>query len=116
MIGHVIVMEAGQYEAWLASTAGVDEPPSVSGRRLSVAYGCTSCHDARAPTLAGLFASSVTLADGSCVLADENYIHQSIVDPSSKLVSGYAAIMPSYRGQLSEEQILELVAYIKSLS
>ena len=76
------------------------------------------CHDAvsLAPTLVGVFGSSVTLATGETVLADEGYMRESILDPRAKLVAGYAPIMPTFQGQLSEEELTQLVAYIKSLA
>ena len=78
---------------------------------------CESCHgpDAvgKAPSLAGLFGSQVLLADGSRVIADETYIRESILDPTHRVVEGYSPVMPTFQGQLSEEQVLELIAYIK---
>ena len=55
------------------------------------------------------------LSDGTVVIADDRYIHDSIVRPESQIVAGYAPIMPSFAGQISEEDLLKLVAYIKSL-
>ncbi len=69
----------------------------------------------RASTLAGLYGSTVRLQDGSSVTADENYIRESILQPSAKIVAGYPPIMPIFQGQLSEEQVTDLVEYIKSL-
>jgi hypothetical protein len=70
----------------------------------------------RAPTLANLYGSRVPLSDGSVVIADDDYIRESIVAPRAKIVLGYAPIMPTFKGQLSEEQIMDLIAYIKTLS
>lgn len=114
MIGTVVVMEPAAYEAWLAG-AIPDMPPAVVGAQLYQSYGCAACHGVRAPTLAGLYNSKVILDDGRTVIADDTYLRESIVDPAAKLVAGYGPIMPTFRGQLSEEQIFDLIEYIKSL-
>ncbi len=114
MVGEVVAMEPAAYAAWLAGTPP-DEPPAVAGSRLYTTWGCSGCHGVRAPTLAGLYRSKVTLDNGSTAIADEDYLRESIIEPSAKIVAGYPPIMPSYRGQLSEEQIIQLVEYIKSL-
>jgi cytochrome c oxidase subunit 2 len=114
MIGRVVVMAGGQYEAWLAGRPA-DEPPAVAGARLFVSLGCSKCHGQTAPTLAGLFGRQETLEDGSVVVADEAYIRESILNPPAKVVRGFPRWMPSFRGQLSEEQVMDLVAYVKSL-
>ncbi|MDB5329499.1 MAG: cytochrome c oxidase, subunit [Phycisphaerales bacterium] len=114
MVGRVIVLRPEEYEAWLAG-APPDEPPPIAGGRLFVTYGCVACHSARAPTMAGLYGSRVQLDDGSTTVADDAYLRESIIEPGAKVVAGYPPVMPSYRGQLSEEQLIDLVAYIKSL-
>ena len=114
MLGTVIVMEPAAYEAWLAG-AIPDQPPAVIGAQLYQSYGCAACHGVRAPTLAGLYMSKVVLDNGQTVVADDQYLHESIVDPAAKLVAGYGPLMPTFRGQLSEEQIFDLIEYIKSL-
>jgi cytochrome c oxidase subunit 2 len=114
MTGWVIAMEPREYDAWLAGTAP-GQTPVVSGATLFRSYGCAQCHGQLAPTLAGLFGRKVLLQDGQTVTADENYLRESILNPPAQIVKGYAALMPSYRGQLSEEQVNDLVAYIKSL-
>jgi cytochrome c oxidase subunit 2 len=114
MIGWVIAMEPREYDAWLAGTTS-GETPVVSGATLFRTYGCSQCHGQVAPTLAGLFGRKVRLQDGRTVTADENYIRESILNPPAQIVQGYGAVMPSYRGQLSAEQVNDLVAYIKSL-
>jgi cytochrome c oxidase subunit 2 len=83
--------------------------------------GCVSCHGAnaeggRGPALIGVFSSNVVLSGGQTVRADEAYLRESIVNPQAKVVNGFGAIMPSFQGQVTEEQLLGLVAYIKSLS
>ena len=115
MLGTVVVMEPAAYEAWLAGHVA-DEPPAVSGARLFQSYGCAVCHGQRAPTLAGLYMSQVRLNDGGTVIADDNYLRESIVQPNAKIVAGYGPIMPTFQGQLTEEQIFDLIEYIKSLA
>lgn len=114
MTGWVVVMEPRQFDAWLAGTATADSPVR-SGAALFRTYGCSQCHGQVAPTLAGLFGRKVRLRNGQVAAADENYIRESILNPPAQIVQGYAPLMPSYRGQLSEEQVADLVAYIKSL-
>ena len=90
-----------------------------AGQRLFQQRGCVSCHARPAggpgPTLAGVYGSQVQLADGQTVAADDAYIRELIVNPNAKVVNGYQPIMPSFQGQLSEQEILELIAYIRSL-
>jgi len=114
MAGSVIVMEPSDYQAWHAGVLP-SEPPAAAGQKLFTTYGCIACHGQRAPTLAGLYNSRVQLQDGSVVVADENYLRRSILDPTNQIVAGFPPIMPSYRGQLSEEQLFQLISYIKSL-
>lgn len=114
MGGKVVVMEPKAFEAWLAGVP-VDDSPEARGAKLFVSYGCLHCHGQVAPTLAGLYGRSVRLSDGTVVTADESYLRESILNPAAKLVAGYPPAMPSYRGQLSEEQVTALVAYIRSM-
>ncbi len=114
MIGKVVVMEPQAYEAWLSGTVP-DEPPAVAGQRLFASLGCLTCHGSQAPTMAGLFGSDVPLENGRTVRADEHYLRRSIMDSTADIVQGYKPIMPSFRGQISEEQLSSLIAYIKSL-
>jgi cytochrome c oxidase subunit 2 len=114
MIGSVIVMKPSDYQAWLSGTSA-NESMVATGEKLFTQYACNTCHGQRAPTLAGLFGSTVHLQGGATVVADEDYIRESILQPSAKLVAGYPPIMPIFQGQLSEEQVTDLIAYIKSL-
>lgn len=114
MIGRVVVMEPGDYEAWL-NGSGSGMPQAWAGEQLFVQYQCGTCHGLRAPSLAGLYGSEVLLDDGTKVLADDAYIRESILYPSAKIVAGYKPLMPTFKSQLTEEQVLQLVAYIKSL-
>ena len=119
MIGSVVVLEQLEYQRWLSGGES-NEPLASGGARLFEQRGCVSCHTggegARGPSLAGLFGQEVPLEGGGTAVADEAYLRESILDPHAKLVSGYGPIMPAYDGTISEEGILQLVAYIKSLS
>ncbi|MBA2338867.1 MAG: cytochrome c oxidase subunit II [Pyrinomonadaceae bacterium] len=120
MGGFVEVMERNEYEAWLSGNLNAVSP-IVAGEGHFNSLGCVSCHSAggaggRCPTLAGIFGKQQPLADGGNVTVDEAYIRESILNPSAKIVAGYSNIMPTYQGQVSEEQLLQLVSYIKSLS
>jgi cytochrome c oxidase subunit 2 len=122
MIGHVIAMEPAEFQTWLQSgQTGAAPPvtPATTGEALFQAQGCTSCHAAgasqRGPQLAGLFGTTVHFEDGGTAVADENYLRESILDPQAHLVQGYQAIMPTYQGLLSEENVMQLIAYLKTL-
>jgi cytochrome c oxidase subunit II len=119
MIGWVYVMKPADYQAWLAGGAP-GESLAVAGSKRFVEHACNTCHGdvpgARGPSLAGLFGKEVHLASGQTVVADESYIRESIVNSQAKLVAGYPPIMPTFQGLISEEGLLQLVAYIKSLS
>jgi cytochrome c oxidase subunit 2 len=118
MIGKVVVMEPDQFQNWLGGVT--EETPVEAGERLFAEFNCANCHTGgtrqRGPHLGGLFGKPVRLADGRTVTFDETYIRESIINPNAKIVAGYAPVMPTYRGQLSEEQLLQLVAYIRSLT
>jgi cytochrome c oxidase subunit 2 len=118
MIGTVYVMEPADYEQWL-SGAAAGEPPEAAGGKVFAALRCDSCHaetsGARGPALRGLFGGQVTLAGGGTARADEGYLRESMLAPLAKVVQGYEPLMPTYQGQLGEEQILQIIAYIKGL-
>ena len=123
MGGWVEVLSPGDYERWLAT--GTTGPTMLaSGAELFRRLACDTCHlpgadpgtaPARAPSLDGLFGAQVALAGGRTVLADETYIRESIVNPQAKVVAGWQPIMPTFRGQVTEEQLAALVAYVKGL-
>jgi cytochrome c oxidase subunit 2 len=120
MIGRIVAMEPAAFEAWLAGTAGgADVPVAVAGENVFRAQGCGTCHRAdgsgQGPSLAGLFGKSVTLATGETLTADEAYLRDSILNPQGKIVAGYQPVMPTYTGLLSEEDVLRLIAYVRSL-
>jgi cytochrome c oxidase subunit 2 len=119
MKGWVYVMDPVQFENWLGET-GPGETMAQSGERLFQRLGCYSCHrsDApgRGPVLTGLFGTKVTLQSGEPVMADEAYLRESILNPAAKIVAGFRTQMPTFQGQVTEEQLLQLIAYIKSLA
>ncbi len=119
MIGQVVVLEPAQYEAWL-SGGGAAGSLASTGQSLFQQLGCSTCHrsdvQGRGPNLIGVFGKPVLLEDGRTVIADENYIRESILSPGAKVVRGFKPIMPVFQGLLSEEQLNALVAYIKSLN
>lgn len=118
MIGRVVVLEPRQYERWLGGGLS-GESLAAAGRRLFQSLGCGTCHtggpQARGPQLEGLFGRRVRLSTGEFVTADENYLRESILEPFAKLVEGFEPIMPVYRGQLGEEDLIKLIAYLKSM-
>ena len=118
MIGTVTVMEPEKYQEWLAGTVS-DEPPAESGAKLFRQFGCATCHGVTAPSLAGLYGTEreVVLPNGrrQAVRADESYLRESILESGAKVVPGFEPIMPSFRGQMSEEQIIQLISFIKSI-
>ncbi len=119
MIGWVTVMEPEDYQAWLAG-GPAPASPAAAGEQLFTQLACSTCHKSepggRGPVLAGVFGSKVTLATGETVTADEDYLRESILNPTAKVVAGFQPIMPSFQGQVSEEGILQLITYLKSLS
>jgi cytochrome c oxidase subunit 2 len=118
MLGSIVVLEPAAFQAWLAGGASGGSLASA-GEKLFQDLACVTCHRAdsgqRGPALEGLFGGQVALADGGTALADETYIRESIVTPSAKVVAGYQPIMPTFQGLVSEEQLLQLVAYVRSL-
>jgi len=119
MIGWVEVMEPIAYKNWISGGGG-SESLASAGAKLFQQHACNSCHRpdslARGANLEGLFGGQVKLADGRTVVADAGYIRESILNPSTKIVEGFQPIMPTFQGLITEEGILQLVAYIKSLS
>ncbi len=119
MTGSVIVMEPRDFDNWLSGNIG-STTPAAAGQQLYQTLGCASCHGAngeggRGPTLAGVFGKQTPLASGGTVVADEAYLRESILTPQAKLVAGFGPIMPTFQGQVSEDQLVQLLAFIKSL-
>ncbi len=132
MIGRIVVMEPAEYQTWLSQTApttlmasggggaaATNVSPAAAGEALFTQKSCITCHrpqgGALGPSLVGLYGSHVKLQDGSEVVADDAYLRESILRPTAKLVAGFQPVMPTFQGQLDEEQVLQLIQYIKSL-
>jgi cytochrome c oxidase subunit II len=120
MIGWVDVMEQREYANW-ASGGGGGGDLATQGQQLFVQNGCSTCHlldlQGRCPNLRALYNKRVQLNDGRTVTADDAYLRESILEPNAKVVAGFEPnIMPNFKGQLSEENVIQLLAYIKSLS
>jgi cytochrome c oxidase subunit 2 len=118
MIGSVVVMEPDAFQAWLGGETGAPNP-AAAGEAAFRNLGCATCHHpdskGRGPVLDGLYGREVELAGGVKVTADEAYIRESIVDPKAKLVAGYQPLMPTFKGLITEEGMLQVIDYIKSL-
>ena len=132
MIGRIVVMPMAEYQEWLkgGTPPGAGSTPAEAGmsmtslgERLFERNGCRTCHAtspsegataSTGPPLYGLYGRSVALESGAVVTADDEYLRRSIVEPMGAIVKGYRPMMPTYAGRLSEEDILRLVAFIKS--
>jgi cytochrome c oxidase subunit II len=118
MAGTVFVMSPADYEDWLARGAP-HGTLAQSGENLFRQLGCSGCHEGHpaihAPRLEGLYQKLVPLSDGTFVRGDEKYIRDSILLPNSQITAGYQPLMPTYQGRISEDELLQLIAYIKSL-
>ena len=117
MIGWVYVMAPQDYEVWLSGGAGEGTLAS-RGDKLFQELACTNCHKAdgsgRGPSLEGVFGQTVELEGGRKVTADDDYLRESILSPQAKIVKGYQPIMPTFQGLVTEDQLLQLIEYIKS--
>ncbi|RPI34644.1 MAG: cytochrome c oxidase subunit II [Chloroflexota bacterium] len=118
----VRVVAQGDFDAWVtAQGAAVSDNPAERGQVLAQQFGCLACHTTDGspmvgPTWEGVFGEQVELQDGSTVTVDEVYLHESIVDPSEKIVAGFNDIMPkTFDEQMTDEQIADVIAFIKSL-
>ncbi len=118
MVGRVIVLEPAAYEQWLTGHANVPTMAARGAERYRQ-LGCGGCHGSgasvRAPRLEGLFGMPVPLRDGRLVIADERFLRDAILMPNRNVPAGYEAAMPSFRGQIGEEELLEIIEYLKSL-
>jgi cytochrome c oxidase subunit 2 len=127
MVGDIVVMSASDFQSWWEQN-GAGETLASAGKTLFMRYGCSGCHGGngagdsqsvstvRAPPLGGLFGSPVTLTDGRVVTADDRYIRDCIIMPDTQRVASYPPAMPSFAGQISEEDLLKIIAYVKSLA
>jgi len=118
MIGQVVVMEPSEYQTWLSGGAAEGSLASA-GAKLFQDLACNTCHrpdaQGRGPVLEGLFGKTVTLQNGVTLTVDEAYVRESILQPAAKIASGFQPIMPTFQGLVTEEQLLELIEYVKSL-
>jgi cytochrome c oxidase subunit 2 len=118
MIGQVVVMEPREYQVWLSGgeTGGT---LASAGERLFVDLACNTCHrpdsQGRGPVLNGLIGRTVQLQSGGSIVADEAYVRESILNPSARITAGFQPIMPTFQGLVTEEQLLQLIEYVKSL-
>lgn len=119
MGGWVHAMTPADYERWLRGDAGVPETPVEAGARLFTQLGCVTCHSAGSgqlgPNLAGIYGHTQKLVDGTEVTVDDEYLRESILDSQAKVIAGFQPVMPLFKGMISEDQLLQLIAYIKSL-
>ena len=119
MIGQIVVMEAADYQTWLSGGAPEGSLASA-GEKLFADLACNTCHRpdsrGRGPVLEGMFGKTVQLTTGEIVTVDEQYLRESILQPSARVTAGYQPVMPAFQGIVSEEQLLALVEYVKSLS
>jgi cytochrome c oxidase subunit 2 len=118
MIGQVVVMEPDDFQTWLQG-GPAPVSPVAAGQKLFVQLNCITCHrsdsQGRGPLLDDLAGSQVRLQGGEVAVADESYLRESILNPTARIVEGYQPIMPTFQGQVSEEAVLQLIAYIQSL-
>jgi cytochrome c oxidase subunit 2 len=121
MIGTVYVMEAADYQTWLAGGGAMSSGGSMAerGAQLFAQLACVTCHlgegSGRGPSLVGLFGSTVTLTNGTTVVADESYLRESILTSQAKTVAGYQQLMPTFQGLVNENDVASLIEYIKSM-
>lgn len=117
----LIVLPREEFDRWYAGEAEEKvESPVHKGEELVEQSGCLACHTLDGtgkvgPSLKGVFARKVVLTDGATVTADENYLRESLLDPAAKVVKGFPPVMPTYKGTLKDEDIMAIIAYIKTL-
>jgi len=118
MTGEVIVMEPSEFQAWLSGGA-LEGSLASAGAKLFQDLACNTCHrpdaQGRGPVLEGLFGKTVQLQSGETMTVDEAYVRESILNPAAKVAAGFQPIMPTFQGLVTEEQLLELIEYVKSL-
>jgi cytochrome c oxidase subunit 2 len=119
MIGFIDVLNQADYNSW--ASGGATGTLAEQGQQLFTQNGCSTCHllneQGRCPILKNVYNKPVELNDGRTVIADDAYLRESILEPNAKIVKGFEAnIMPNFKGQLSEENVIQLIAYVKSLS
>ncbi len=120
MIGQIHVLDQGEYQRWLQGNLRryPDGSAAALGSQLFRKLKCISCHGAgtqHAPLLENLYGSTVRLDDGRIVPANIDYIRRSILYPKDEVVAGFQPVMPTFKGQVTEDEILQLIAFIRSL-
>ena len=119
MIGRIIAMEPPDFQEWLSGGRAADSPVAA-GAKLFQDLVCNTCHtgdtQGRGPVLNGVYGKPVQLQGGGTVIADDAYIRESIMNPQAKIVAGFQPAMPTFQGLVTEEQLLQLIAYVRSLS
>jgi cytochrome c oxidase subunit II len=117
MIGWVEVMEPVAYQRWLAG--GSEGSLASQGEKLFEKFACNTCHTntagARGPVLAGIYGKTRQLVDGRQIVVDENYIRESILNPQAKIAAGFQPIMPTFQGQVNEDDLIRLLAYVRTI-
>jgi cytochrome c oxidase subunit II len=123
MLSSVIVHPGGRFETWLESASNLLDtmPPAEAGELLARRLGCIACHSLDGspgigPTFVDLYGSEVRTREGASLIADANYVRESIVDPMAVLVAGYDPVMPTYAGRIKDQEITSIIAYLRSLS
>jgi cytochrome c oxidase subunit 2 len=117
MVGRVVAMEPQEYAAWLTN-AVADEEPKLAGAKVFTDFSCVTCHGQQGPTLANVYGSKRrVMRNGQMreIVADDSYLRRAILNPHYELVEGFPPLMPTYQGVLSEDQVSQLIAYIKTL-
>ncbi|HWP99390.1 MAG TPA: cytochrome c oxidase subunit II [Vicinamibacterales bacterium] len=119
MTGWIVALEPRAFQQWLAG-GPVEGSLAQQGEKLFMDLGCHTCHlpagqQGRGPSLEGLFGRPVKLADGSTVTADEAYLREAILQPQARIVAGFQPLMPPYQGLVNEEQLNQLIAYLRAL-
>jgi cytochrome c oxidase subunit 2 len=119
MVGDIVVMTPDDFRKWLASsTSGASL--AQNGERLFASLSCAACHnarpDARGPSLANVYGAKLTMANGHTTIVDEAFLRDAILNPSQHVTQGYAPIMPTYQGQISEDGVIALVEFLKNLN
>ncbi len=122
MLAKVVVHRPEDFDAWLREASDFLNRmgPAEAGALLFRTRGCAQCHSVdgtpgTGPSLAGIFGHAQRLADGTTVVADEDYLRESLLEPTAKVVAGYEPVMPTYRGRLNDREITALVEYLKTL-
>ena len=122
MLSTVVVQNRKDYDAWLKDASNFLKtlPPAEAEKRLYHVRGCSQCHSidgtaGTGPSLKGIYGKPVQLTGGASVVADDNYIRESILEPQAKIVAGYQPVMSTYKGQLSDDEITAIIEFLKSL-